>query len=76
MKPTPGPWKHNETYGLIKYGRTEICALHSGNAANAALIAAAPDLLEFAEEARRSGDARLASLASAVVAKQLTRSKT
>jgi hypothetical protein len=43
---TPGPWKHDEMWGLIKYGRTEICALHSGNAANARLIAAAPELLE------------------------------
>ena len=43
---TPGPWKHDETWGLIKYGKTEICALHSGNEANAHLIASAPDLLE------------------------------
>jgi len=42
---TPGPWKHDETWGLIKYGKTEICALHSGNEANAHLIASAPDLL-------------------------------
>ena len=42
---TPGPWKHDENWGLIKYGKTEICALHSGNEANAHLIAAAPDLL-------------------------------
>ena len=41
----PGPWKHDETWGLIKYGKTEICALHSGNEANARLISAAPDLL-------------------------------
>ena len=37
--------------------------------ANARLIAAAPDLLEFAEEVRRTGDTRLASMAIAVVAK-------
>ena len=43
---TPGPWKHDEKWGLIKYGKTEICALHSGNEANANLIASAPDLLE------------------------------
>ena len=43
---TPGPWKHDEKWGLIKYGKTEICALHSGNEANAHLIASAPDLLE------------------------------
>jgi len=42
---TPAPWKHCETYGLIKYGKTEIAALHSGNIANARLIAAAPELL-------------------------------
>ena len=42
---TPGPWKYDSTWGLIKYGKTEICALHSGNEANAHLIAAAPDLL-------------------------------
>lgn len=48
---TPGPWKHDETWGLIKYGKTEICALHSGNEANARLIASAPDLLEALQEA-------------------------
>lgn len=37
--------------------------------ANAKLIAAAPDLLEFAEEVRRSGDTRLASMAIAVINK-------
>ena len=37
--------------------------------ANATLIAAAPDLLEFAEEVRRTGDTRLASMAIAVIAK-------
>jgi hypothetical protein len=42
---TPGPWKHDENWGLIKHGKTEICALHSGNGANAHLIASAPDLL-------------------------------
>lgn len=46
---TPGPWKHDENWGLIKYGKTEICALHSGNLANARLIAAAPDLLSALE---------------------------
>ena len=42
---TDGPWKHDSTWGIIKYGKTEICALHSGNIANAHLISAAPDLL-------------------------------
>ena len=37
--------------------------------ANARLIAAAPDLLEFAEEVRRTGDTRLASMAIAVINK-------
>lgn len=36
---------------------------------NARLIAAAPDLLEFAEEVRRTGDTRLASMAIAVINK-------
>ena len=37
--------------------------------ANRRLIAAAPDLLEFAQEVRRSGDTRLASMAIALIAK-------
>lgn len=37
--------------------------------ANARLMKSAPDLLEFAEEVRRSGDTRLASMAIAVIAK-------
>jgi hypothetical protein len=43
---TPAPWKHDPTWGIIKHGKTEICALHSGNLANARLIASAPDLLD------------------------------
>ena len=46
---TPGPWKHDEVFGLIKYGKSEICALHSGNQANARLISAAPELLSALE---------------------------
>jgi len=42
---TEGPWKHNDKWGLIKYGQIEIAALHSGNSANAQLIADAPLLL-------------------------------
>ena len=38
-------------------------------AADARLIAAAPELLEFAQEVRRTGDTRLASMAIAVIAK-------
>ena len=41
----------------------------SFDAANARLIAAAPELLEFAQEVRRTGDTRLASMAIAVIAK-------
>ena len=37
--------------------------------ANARLMAAAPDLLEFAHEVRRTGDTRLASMAIAVIAR-------
>ncbi len=33
------------------------------------LIAASPELLEFAEEVRRSGDTRLANMAIAIIAK-------
>jgi hypothetical protein len=47
---TPAPWKYDSTWGIIKYGKTEICALHSGNLANAHLISAAPDLLSALEE--------------------------
>ena len=43
---TPAPWKHDPIWGLIKHGKTQICALHSGNLANARLIASAPDLLQ------------------------------
>jgi hypothetical protein len=46
---TPGPWKHDPTWGIIKHGKSEICALHSGNLANAHLISAAPDLLSALE---------------------------
>jgi hypothetical protein len=37
--------------------------------ANAHLWAAAPELLDFAEEVRRTGDTRLASMAIALIAK-------
>ena len=47
---TPSPWKHDPTWGLIKHGKTEICALHSGNLANAHLISASPELLAICEE--------------------------
>jgi len=51
---TPAPWKHDPTWGIIKYGKSEICALHSGNLANAHLISAAPDLLEALERAENA----------------------
>lgn len=50
---TPGPWKHDPTWGIIKHGKTEICALHSGNLANANLISSAPDLLDALDWALR-----------------------
>jgi len=50
---TPAPWKHDPTWGIIKHGKTEICALHSGNLANANLIASAPDLLDALDWALR-----------------------
>jgi hypothetical protein len=48
---TPGPWKHDPTWGIIKHGKSEICALHSGNLDNARLIASAPDLIDLLEAA-------------------------
>lgn len=50
---TPGPWKHDPTWGIIKHGKSEICALHSGNLANANLISSAPDLLDALDWALR-----------------------
>lgn len=68
---TPGPW--DITWGpVIKIGNdvAEVPQRLDGqHTANARLIAAAPDLLEFAREVRRSGDTRLASMAIAVIAK-------
>jgi hypothetical protein len=57
---TPGPWKVNEVWGTIEaMGDREICAIHAAEGgggvsrfnrescqANAALIAAAPEMLE------------------------------
>lgn len=52
-KHTPGPWYIDETYGLIMWQDKEVAAIHAGRngdaRANAALIAAAPDLLAACE---------------------------
>ncbi len=53
-KHTPGPWKHDDIYGLIvTQDGAEIAACHAGRTGgksetvpNARLIAAAPELLE------------------------------
>jgi hypothetical protein len=53
---TEGPWKHNDKWGLIKYGQIEITALHSGNSANAKLIADAPLLLAEVKQLREENE--------------------
>ena len=80
-KHTPGPWQYAFEGGTVafiteadgttvaKLSTTENTTAHKNLAANARLIAAAPDLLEFAEEVRRTGDTRLASMAIAAIAK-------
>jgi hypothetical protein len=55
-KHTPGPWVRNETWGLIVSGDVEVAALHSGNEANARLIAAAPELLAALKWIAAHGD--------------------
>lgn len=72
-KHTPGPWKWDGRW-LIGSGESILWYTSDDNGihaeeANARLIAAAPDLFEFAEEVRRTGDTRLASMAIAVIAK-------
>ena len=83
-KHTPGPWKINADCPMAEHGRISIetddyyiALLDAGarQAANARLIAAAPELLEFAEEVRRTGDTRLASMAIAVIAKAIGEAK-
>jgi hypothetical protein len=63
-KHTPGPWyvDHNDVMGHGVVSRTKIISLYNGNRdwrANAALIAAAPDLLialkELVSEIYQSG---------------------
>lgn len=54
-KHTPGPWTHDETWGLIlSRDGSEVAACHAGRSgskaetqANARLIATAPDLFEL-----------------------------
>lgn len=82
-KHTPGPWvvdgdvirgdqQRNGSISVASmldvsypYGRRAGESKH----ANAHLLAAAPELLEFAQEVRRTGDTRLASMAIAAIAK-------
>ena len=71
-KHTPGPWKYDSTWGLIEYGKTQICALHSGNKANAYLISACPDMLEALQaicDAFGDQDSLLIDQAKAALAK-------
>jgi len=70
MTHTKGPWEvgyctWNEE-GNVCY---ELRGIKQGCASDARLISAAPDLLEFAEEVRKTGDTRLASMAIAIIAK-------
>ena len=83
-KHPPGPWKINADCPMAEHGRISIetddyyiALMDAGarQAANARLIAAAPELLEFAEEVRRTGDTRLASMAIAVIAKAIGEAK-
>ena len=77
-KHTPGPW-HVANGVQIRSARDQIAKVWmmrngEGNV-NAKLIAAAPELLEFAEEVRRTGDTRLASMAIAVIGKAIGEAK-
>ena len=75
---TPGPWETltfsnhelQTDFAMVKIGsRVHMVGYSDEDKANACLIAAAPELLEFAEEVRRTGDTRLASMAIAVIVK-------
>ena len=77
-KHTPGPWELHSAAGaaprVIAPGTHDICVMAGASSnesvmADARLIAAAPELLEFAEEVRRTGDTRLASMAIALINK-------
>ena len=77
---TPGPWEFVQagsgdfpTWNVRLNDRGFITLPATASMetmdADARLIAAAPDLLEFVNEVRRSGDTRLASMAIAAIAK-------
>lgn len=75
-KHTPGPWMQGRINPEnVSAGGSLVCRAFPRAAwggeqyANARLISASPDLLEFAEEVRRTGDTRLASMAIATIAK-------
>lgn len=81
-KHTPGPWSAKDRDNQISIPLKSIDCERIGFSvcfvnghreqeakANAHLIAAAPEMLEFAQEVRRTGDTRLASMAIAVIAK-------
>ena len=90
-KHTPGPWEVQAEDGFyVCTGNLLVAAVQEvdqhptdtdefvaadATKANARLIAAAPELLEFAEEVRRTGDTRLASMAIAVIAKAIGEAK-
>ena len=78
---TQGPWRvdgsdpylvidrNHRAVAMASFRATPTLNPIHETKANARLIAAAPELLEFAEEVRRTGDTRLASMAIAVIAK-------
>ena len=85
-KHTPGPWiARPDPNSIMPDGwlTDDWCIGIEGSidkvavcsACDARLIAAAPELLEFAEEVRRTGDTRLASMAIAVIAKAIGEAK-
>lgn len=78
-KHTPGPWAAHHDHGWLVVESSNgdmLIKIEKGSAAkkhmaDALLIAAAPDLLEFAEEVRKSGSTRLANMAIAAIAKAI-----
>ena len=59
-KHSPAPWRLDKIWSLVYAGDEEVCAIHSGNKANAKLIVAAPELLDalmaFVEPWSKGGD--------------------